>query len=168
MSINPPFRAEHAGSFLRPPAVHEARGRWRRGEIDDDELREISDREIAAMVAKQAATRITSITDGEFRRDWFHLDFLQGLGGITVEGQIASTSNSEATVHFAPPRVTVTGKLTHDTPILHEAADQVALDQLCLSPQCGFSSTIHGNVMTEDQQWAKLRHVVEIAGEVWG
>ena len=41
------------------------------------------------------------------------------------------------------------------------------LDQLALSPQCGFASTIHGNVFTADEQWAKLRHVVEVAETVW-
>ena len=50
---------------------------------------------------------------------------------------------------------------------IDDAARYVALDQLCLSPQCGFSSTLHGNVMTEDQQWTKLRHVVDVAGQVW-
>ena len=366
--IDPPFRAEHVGSFLRPPAVLDARDRWRRGELDDEELRSITDREIASMIDRQAATGIQSITDGEFRRDWFHLDFLQQLGGITVEGTISSTSDSEETVHMAPPRVTVTGVLTHERPIqvadfeflaqhvpqgcapkvsipsptmahfrggragidirsypdldvffddlatvyrqeiaalhaagcrylqlddtnlaylcdpgmrqgaidrgddpdelprtyaalinsviadrpddltvgihlcrgnfrsthfasggyepvaevlfseldvdayfleyddersgdfaplrflpedktvvlglitskfpdledrseiiarIEEAAHYASLDQLCLSPQCGFSSTIHGNVMTEEQQWAKLRHVVEIASDVW-
>jgi 5-methyltetrahydropteroyltriglutamate--homocysteine methyltransferase len=51
---------------------------------------------------------------------------------------------------------------------IDEAARYVALDQLCLSPQCGFASTEEGNVLTEDEQWAKLRLVVEIADEVWG
>ncbi|MFP5488761.1 MAG: 5-methyltetrahydropteroyltriglutamate--homocysteine S-methyltransferase [Acidimicrobiia bacterium] len=367
-TIDPPFRADHVGSFLRPPALRDARDRWRRGEMTDDELRSITDREIERLIERQTATGIRSITDGEFRRDWFHLDFLQQLGGVTVEGTIASSSDSEATVHQAPPRITVTGRLAHDRPIqvadyafvaehtppgcltkvtipsptmahfrggragidiqsypdldeffddlarvyreeidalyqagcrylqlddtnlaylcdpvmrqgavdrgddpdelprtyaalvnaaidgrpddltvavhlcrgnfrsthfasggyepvaevlfdeLHvdayfleyddersgdfaplrfvppgktvvlglitskfpdlepvdvvraridEAATYVALDQLCLSPQCGFSSTIHGNVMTEEQQWAKLAHVVEIANAVW-
>ena len=365
----PPFRADHVGSLLRPVAIHEARAQHETGHLDSQALREIEDREIAAIIPKLAETGMRSITDGEFRRQWFHLDFLQQLGGITVEGRIAATSDSEETVQQAPPRITVTDKLTHEHPIqvadyefvaantpsgglpkvaipsptmahfrggragidiesyadldpffddlaqvyrdeiaalyaagcrylqlddtnlaylcdpgmrqgaiergddpdelprtyaalinaalegrpddltvgvhlcrgnfrstffasggyepvaevlfsemavdayfleyddersgdfaplrfvpddktivlglvtskfpelepaddlkvrIGDAARYVALDQLCLSPQCGFSSTIHGNVMTEDQQWAKLRHVVEVADQVWG
>ena len=365
---NPPFRSDHVGSLLRPPAIHQARGRFRTGELDAADLRAIEDREIAAVIPKLAETGMRSITDGEFRREWFHLDFLQQLGGITVEGMIASTSDSAETVDMAPPRITVTGRLTHDHPIqvrdyefvaaatpdgclpkvaipsptmahfrggragidiesypdlepffddlarayreeiaslyaagcrylqvddtnlaylcdpgmrqgavergddpdelprtyaalinasladrpddltvgihlcrgnfrstyfasggyepvaevlfnelevdaffleyddersgdfaplrfvpedktvvlglvtskfpelepaddlkarIDDAARYIALDQLCLSPQCGFSSTIHGNVMTEEQQWAKLRHVVDVASQVW-
>jgi methionine synthase II (cobalamin-independent) len=51
---------------------------------------------------------------------------------------------------------------------IDEASKYVALDQLCLSPQCGFASTEEGNVLSEDEQWAKLRMVVETAEEVWG
>jgi 5-methyltetrahydropteroyltriglutamate--homocysteine methyltransferase len=51
---------------------------------------------------------------------------------------------------------------------IDEAARYVALDQLCLSPQCGFASTEEGNVLSEEQQWAKLRMIVELADEVWG
>jgi 5-methyltetrahydropteroyltriglutamate--homocysteine methyltransferase len=51
---------------------------------------------------------------------------------------------------------------------LDEAAKSAPLDQLCLSPQCGFASTEEGNVLTEDEQWAKLRLVVDVAREVWG
>jgi 5-methyltetrahydropteroyltriglutamate--homocysteine methyltransferase len=51
---------------------------------------------------------------------------------------------------------------------IEEATKYVALDQLCLSPQCGFASTEEGNVLSEDEQWAKLRMVVEVADEVWG
>jgi methionine synthase II (cobalamin-independent) len=365
---DPPFRADHVGSLLRPPAIHAARAAFRSGELDAEGLRRIEDAEIAVMLPRLADTGIRSITDGEFRREWFHLDFLQQLGGITTEGEIASTSGSEQTVHQAPPRITVTGKLSHDRPIqradfefiaarvpqgclpkvaipsptmahfrggragidirsypdldvffddlarvyreeiaalyaagcrylqlddtnlaylcdpgmrqgavergddpdelprtyaalinsalrdrpedltvgvhlcrgnfrstyfasggyepvaevllgeldvdaffleyddersggfaplrflpphktvvlglvtskfpalepagevkarIDDAARYAPLDQLCLSPQCGFSSTIHGNVMTEDEQWAKLRHVVAIAEDVW-
>jgi 5-methyltetrahydropteroyltriglutamate--homocysteine methyltransferase len=51
---------------------------------------------------------------------------------------------------------------------IDEASKYIALDQLCLSPQCGFASTEEGNVLAEDEQWAKLRMIVEIADEVWG
>ena len=50
---------------------------------------------------------------------------------------------------------------------IEEATKFVALDQLCLSPQCGFASTEEGNILAEDEQWAKLRMIVELAEEVW-
>ena len=64
-----------------------------------------------------------------------------------------------------------TGKLESKDTIkrrIDEAAKFCPLDQLALSPQCGFASTEEGNVLTEDQQWAKLRMIVELADEVWG
>ena len=51
---------------------------------------------------------------------------------------------------------------------IEEAARFVPLDQLCLSPQCGFASTEEGNILAEDEQWAKLARIVEVADEVWG
>ena len=64
-----------------------------------------------------------------------------------------------------------TGKLESKDSIkrrIDEATKYVALDQLALSPQCGFASTEEGNVLAEDEQWAKLRMIVELADEVWG
>jgi 5-methyltetrahydropteroyltriglutamate--homocysteine methyltransferase len=49
-----------------------------------------------------------------------------------------------------------------------EATKYVPLEQLCLSPQCGFASTEEGNILAEEEQWAKLRMIVELAEEVWG
>jgi methionine synthase II (cobalamin-independent) len=51
---------------------------------------------------------------------------------------------------------------------IDEATKFVALDQLCLSPQCGFASTEEGNVLTEDAQWAKLKMIVDLSRQVWG
>ena len=51
---------------------------------------------------------------------------------------------------------------------IEEAAKFAPLEQFCLSPQCGFASTEEGNILTEDQQWAKMREIVELADEVWG
>jgi 5-methyltetrahydropteroyltriglutamate--homocysteine methyltransferase len=111
--INPPFRADHVGSLLRPPQIFEARDKVANGEMTPADLREVEDAAIADMIPKLEATGIQSITDGEYRRAYFHLDFLQQLDGVTVTGMIASSSDSEDRVGFAPPRVTVTGKLAH-------------------------------------------------------
>jgi 5-methyltetrahydropteroyltriglutamate--homocysteine methyltransferase len=111
--LNPPFRADHVGSLLRPPAILDARRRHSTGEIDAAELRSVEDDAIAAMIPKLEATGIRSITDGEFRRAWFHLDFLQQLDGVTVSGMIAASSDAGETVHQAPPKITVTGALRH-------------------------------------------------------
>jgi len=66
---------------------------------------------------------------------------------------------------------TKTGKLESKDELkrrIEEASKHAPLEQLCLSPQCGFSSTVEGNALTEEQQWAKLRLIVEVAEEVWG
>ena len=110
---NPPFRAEHVGSLLRPPSIHEARARRAAGEIDDLELRSIENAEIDEMIPKLEETGIQSITDGEFHRAWFHLDFLEQLAGVSVTGAIESSSDSKTTVGMTPPKLGVTGKLRH-------------------------------------------------------
>ncbi len=109
-----PFRADHVGSLLRTPAVKENRDRWKKGEISADELRAIEDAGIAETVKKLEATGMKSITDGEFRRDYFHLDFLKELEGVTVTGEIKANPNSKAAQDgFTPPKLSVTGKLQH-------------------------------------------------------
>ncbi len=78
----PPFRADHVGSLLRPAALRDARERRARGEISQEALTDIEDREIKALIAKQEAVGLHSITDGEFRRASWQTDFLQALDGI--------------------------------------------------------------------------------------
>src|SRR5258708_21329581 len=78
----PPFRADHVGSLLRPAALKEARAKRARAEISAAELAAIEDREIERIVRKQEESGLQSITDGEFRRSWWHLDFLWGLDGV--------------------------------------------------------------------------------------
>ena len=109
----PPFRADHVGSLLRPPGVHAARQQRANGEISAAELRAIEDEAIADAVRKLEATGMRSITDGEFRRAWFHLDFLQQLDGVIVTGNIAASSDAADTVHMTPPKLAVTGPLRH-------------------------------------------------------
>lgn len=112
--INPPFRADHVGSLLRPQAVLEARKKFFNGELAQGALRQIEDTHIADAIKKQEAIGLQGITDGEFRRTFFHLDFLEQLSGVTVTGQIAASSDAAETVHFTPPKLSVTGKLRHD------------------------------------------------------
>ncbi len=69
---------------------------------------------------------------------------------------------------WSPPRAAGWSRSDEIKRRIDEATKYVALDQLCLSPQCGFASTEEGNVLAEDEQWAKLRMIVELAEEVWG
>ena len=107
--IKPPFRADHVGSLLRPAALHEARAKRARGEIDADDLRTIEDREIERVIRKQEEIGLQSITDGEFRRSWWHLDFLWGLDG--VEKRVMDSGIAFAGVTTRNEGVKVTGRL---------------------------------------------------------
>jgi 5-methyltetrahydropteroyltriglutamate--homocysteine methyltransferase len=361
----PPFRADHVGSLLRPAALKEARAKRQKGEITAAELTAIEDREIERIIKRQEEAGLKSVTDGEFRRSWWHLDFLWALDGceryamdeglafsgmrtraegvrvtgklgfsghpmiahfkflqahtkatpkMTIpapsamygrvgRGPISTTVYPQLDAFFAdlgaayrqavrafadagcrylqfdevflamlcdpayrktqadrgdnpqklgelyadlintamsdiPPDMTITmhlcrgnyrstfqgaggyapiaevlfnrikvhgyfmeydteraggfeplklvpkdrmvvlglvttktGQLEQRDAILRrieEAAKYVSLDQLCLSPQCGFASTEEGNVLAEEEQWAKLKMIAEIADEVWG
>lgn len=365
--LTPPFRADQVGSFLRTAAIKEARARHEAGELDAAELRRIEDHEIAELIRQQENAGLQLATDGEFRRSWWHFDFIGLLEGVeiveidhgiqfqgvqtkprspAVVGKIGFPPNHPFLDHFAylAAHTTVTPKMTIPSPtVLHwraeasgidpafyadrdailddlaatyraavqafydagcrylqfddttwaylcsqaeiekaaargvdvdgladkyvklindsirdkpadmvitthvcrgnfkstwissggyepvaepllagcnydgyfleydteraggfeplrflpkgdkvvvlglitsksgdledpddvkqrisEASEFVALDQLALSPQCGFASTEEGNVLTEEQQWAKMREIVELADEVWG
>jgi len=361
----PPFRADHVGSLLRTATLKEARAKHAKGEIDAAALKLVEDREIEKIIKKQEEVGLKLVTDGEFRRSWWHFDFYKGLKGVEmyqtsegihfagvdtkaesvrVTGKVDFSNHphiehfkflkahakvtpkmtipAPSTFHFRqgrqsisktvypnldayfddvaityqkairafydagcrylqlddtawsmicdpkqrddsrkrgddpdklPPHYTrmtnkaletkpadmvitmhscrgnfrstfiasggyefvaeeLFGKVNIDgyflefdtdraggfAPLRHlkgdkrvvlglvtsksgclepkddikrridEATKYVALDQLCLSPQCGFASTEEGNVLAEDEQWAKLRMIVELAEEVWG
>jgi 5-methyltetrahydropteroyltriglutamate--homocysteine methyltransferase len=80
----PPFRADEVGSLLRPARIKEARARIEKGEISPEELRKIEDSEIEKVVHKQASIGLKAATDGEFRRSWWHFDFLARLTGCEL------------------------------------------------------------------------------------
>ena len=111
--FNPPFRADHVGSLLRPAELLAARVRHRNGEISASELRTIEDEAIAATIRKVESIGMQAVTDGEFRREFFHLDFLEKLDGVSVTGNIAASSDAQEKVGFTPPTLSVTGKLRH-------------------------------------------------------
>ena len=105
----PPFRADHVGSLLRPAALKQARERRAKGEIAAAALQEVEDREIARAIKKQEEVGLSAVTDGEFRRSWWHLDFLWGLDG--VERTVMDTGIAFAGVTTRNEGVRVTGKL---------------------------------------------------------
>src|SRR4051812_17814220 len=78
----PPFRADHVGSLLRSTALKEARGQREKGEITPAQLTAVEDREIEALIHKQEAAGLKSITDGEYRRASWQTDFLVALDGV--------------------------------------------------------------------------------------
>ena len=118
MRTAPPFRADHVGSFLRPPALLDARERFKQGSITGAELHNIEDTAIADIVRFQEDLGLKGITDGEFRRTYFHIDFLEQLEGVETKGGIQVSFRSAAgNVDFSPPVMHVTGKLRHVKPI---------------------------------------------------
>jgi len=114
----PPFRADHVGSFLRPPELLDARERRRKGEISREALRAVEDTAIRDIVRFQEDLGLTGITDGEFRRTYFHVDFLEQLAGVETKGGISLHFHSaKGDVDFAPPVMHVTGRVRHVKPI---------------------------------------------------
>jgi 5-methyltetrahydropteroyltriglutamate--homocysteine methyltransferase len=105
----PPFRADHVGSLLRPAALKAAREQRAKGEVSATALAAIEDREIENVIKKQEQEGLTSITDGEFRRSWWHLDFLWGLDG--VERYVMDQGIAFAGVQTRAEGARVTGKL---------------------------------------------------------
>ncbi|OYY70271.1 5-methyltetrahydropteroyltriglutamate--homocysteine S-methyltransferase [Sphingomonas sp. 28-63-12] len=115
MSNKPPFRADHVGSFLRPKALLDARESFRAGMIDAAALRLVEDEAIRGVVAFQEELGLQGITDGEFRRTFFHTDFLTQLNGVEFTGisQVKFHQHGGKELDYAPPVMTVTGKVSH-------------------------------------------------------
>ena len=112
-----PFRADHVGSLLRPRELHEMREQVKKGELPFEELQKAEDRHIRDAVRLQEEVGLQAITDGEFRRDWWHIDFLAGFGGVELK--------REGEKHFdtrfkhadpKPPMMVLTGKLRRTKP----------------------------------------------------
>jgi 5-methyltetrahydropteroyltriglutamate--homocysteine methyltransferase len=109
---NAPFRADHVGSFLRPRYLLEARERFRLKEISAAELRAVEDRAITEIVRIQEDVGLQSITDGEFRRTYFHIDFLEQLGGVKTDIPVL-VKKPDGSEELAPPVMRVIDKVRH-------------------------------------------------------
>jgi 5-methyltetrahydropteroyltriglutamate--homocysteine methyltransferase len=143
-----------------------------------------------SLAERPAGMRVTThMCRGNFRSSWAaegSYDFVAEalLNELEVDGFFMEWDD-ERSGGFEPLRflpkghkhvvlglvTTKTGELESKDDLkrrIDEAARHAPIEQLCLSPQCGFSSTVEGNALTEEQQWAKLRLIVEVAEEVWG
>ena len=105
----PPYRADHVGSILRSEAIHAARAKREKGEIDAGELKAVEDREVEKIVRKQEEVGLKVVTDGEYRRSWWHMDFFWGLDG--VEKQILPHGIKFHGVETRPEGYKITGKV---------------------------------------------------------
>src|SRR5215831_18873861 len=105
----PPFRADHVGSLLRTAPIKAARERREKDEISAAELKAVEDAEIEKIIRKQEEIGLQSITDGEFRRAWWHLDFLERLTG--AESFFRGEGVAFHGVKTRPKGVRVAGKL---------------------------------------------------------
>jgi 5-methyltetrahydropteroyltriglutamate--homocysteine methyltransferase len=115
----PPFRADHVGSLLRPAALHAARADYAAGRITADQLRETKDEHIRDAVRMQEEAGLQSATDGEFRREQWHADFIYAIPGIRkgALGPPVPVYRPDGDITWAPNATEVTGKLHLDEPI---------------------------------------------------
>jgi 5-methyltetrahydropteroyltriglutamate--homocysteine methyltransferase len=133
-----PARFDHVGSFLRPKVLLEARADKAAGKITAQQLRVIEDQAIAEIVAFQQDVGLKSITDGEFRRAYFHIDFLEQLGGVKTDIPV-TIRKPDGSEELAPPVMRVVDKVTHVKDI--QRADFEYL-QSCIQPGQGVRAKV--------------------------
>lgn len=110
--VHLPARYDHVGSFLRPTYLLEARAGHARGEVDDSQLRDVEDHAVAEVVRLQESIGLKAISDGEYRRTYFHIDFLDRLGGVKTTPPVLVT-RPDGTRALAPPVMHVVDKVRH-------------------------------------------------------
>ena len=114
MKSAPPFRADHVGSLLRPPELREARAKAAEAAITAAQLKAVEDACIRAAVARQESIGLRAVTDGEYRRNFWHLDFMSQLEGVGTTAPVGMVFQAED----VPPMATITSKVRCTTPIM--------------------------------------------------
>ncbi|HXH83557.1 MAG TPA: 5-methyltetrahydropteroyltriglutamate--homocysteine S-methyltransferase [Candidatus Tectomicrobia bacterium] len=119
----PPFRADHVGSLLRPPALKELRQKVEAGQASREALRAAEDAAVREAVALQESVGLQGITDGEQRRKSWHMDFLLQLGGLSSEGKMLPVAfrGPGGEHRFTRPDLRVSGRITRPAPIFVDA-----------------------------------------------
>ena len=156
--MTPPFYADHVGSLLRPSGLADARKRNDMAFVDEA---------IRHAVRKQEAVGLQSITDGEFRRDYWHLDFMKQLDGVTLKSAVGMTFKADD----VPPMATVTGKVKCSKPImvsdfsfLKSVATKTA--KLCI-PSPGSLHFRGGRNAISREVYPDLAEFWQDAGDAW-
>ncbi|WP_102027825.1 5-methyltetrahydropteroyltriglutamate--homocysteine S-methyltransferase [Salirhabdus sp. Marseille-P4669] len=108
--VKAPFKADHVGSLLRPESLQQAREEFKAGKISLEELRRVQTREIKRIVEKQVEIGLEAVTDGEFRRSWWHIDFIENLNGF--EGFVPERGIQFAGLETEPYDVRNVGKIS--------------------------------------------------------
>jgi 5-methyltetrahydropteroyltriglutamate--homocysteine methyltransferase len=168
----PPFRADHVGSLLRPPELARARAEFKAGRTDASRLRAVEDEAIRGVIELQRAAGLQTVTDGEFRRTSWHMDFIYSLQGVEqVQGESIHVQfrSDEGEFDYAPPAMRVGGTVGLDETIfasafefLRDNASAVQTPKLTIpSPSMvhyrGGNSSIDASVYPElDQFWEDL------------
>ncbi|KAK3899292.1 methionine synthase [Staphylotrichum tortipilum] len=142
------YRADHVGSFLRPAPILRARETLDGATpISAADLQALENEHIATVVRAQAVAGLRALTDGEFRRAWFHIDFLQHLAGVERQGSLSSTNVTSHGV--TPPKLVVVGKVGHprgiqvgDYEFVEGVRKEVAGGEGCTSKVCIPSPTM--------------------------
>jgi 5-methyltetrahydropteroyltriglutamate--homocysteine methyltransferase len=118
----PPFRADHVGSLLRPPELLRAREDQQAGRLSTAALSRIEDEAIRAAVRMQEEVGLRAVTDGEFRRGSWHMDFLYQVGGVTRAQDTLTVQfkNEQGVIEFTPAALRVSGRLRLERPIFTE------------------------------------------------
>ncbi len=135
-NARPPFRADHVGSLLRPKEVHQARDEFAKGQITAEELTQVEDAAIREAIRRQGEVGLKSATDGELRRQSWHMDFIYQLGGIEkVQDDTIKVAfhNKDKNFEWAPPSAHVTAPISLPQTVFADAftfvRDNVAAGQ---------------------------------------
>ncbi len=121
--MTPPFRADQVGSLLRPAALAAVRAQFKQGKVPAAALRQAEDDCIRGIVDKQLSIGLRSITDGELRRDYWHIDFLRQLDGVAISDM--PNQNRFGGSEEQPPVASVTGKVGCSKPIMVDAFEHL-------------------------------------------
>jgi 5-methyltetrahydropteroyltriglutamate--homocysteine methyltransferase len=167
----PPFRADHVGSLLRPPQLLRARDDFAAGQISADQLRAVEDDAIREVVRMQREVGLADATDGELRRESWHMDFIYQLGGIEkVQDDTIRVAfhNEQKSLEWAPPSAHVVAPLTLEQTIFGDAFEflrdtvttavpKLTIPSLSMVHYRGGRSAIDSSVYPDlDQFWADL------------